>query len=247
MMAGMDFDNDDGTNYMNFMNNMSNMNNMNNMSSSGGMSEFINMLFSQQNGLNETNAFISQNQRRGQIPSMHRPKSIKKVIEIELLQSFTGCVLPLEINRWIMENNMRLQETETLYVNIPKGIDNNELIVIKQKGNCVSEYLKGDVKVIVKIKEQELYIRKGLDLIMQKSITFKESICGFSFTISHIDGRAYKINSDAGFILANHNQKTIENLGMERDEHRGNLIIMFSIIFPDKFTAEQIEKLNEIL
>ena len=100
---------------------------------------------------------------------------------------------------------------------------------------------------MIKIKENQIYTRKGLDLIMNKNITFKESICGFSFTINHIDGRVYKINSDAGFILANNNQKTIDNLGIERDEYKGKLIIIFTIIFPDKFTAEQIEKLNEIL
>ena len=122
MMSGMDFDNNDGINYMNFMNNMS---------SSGSMNEFLNMVFSQQNSLNETSPFMSQNQRRGPIPSIHRPRSIKKFIDIEMEQSFTGCVLPLEINRWITENNMRIEETETLYINIPKGVDNNELIVIK--------------------------------------------------------------------------------------------------------------------
>ena len=265
-MSDINDDDADGINYMNFMNNMANspfINNManspfmNNMTSSPmneiyneghNIAEFMNMLFSQNKGLSTMNEMSNhQRQSKVQIPTMHRPKSIKKTIEISLAQSFTGCVIPLEIHRWIMENNMRIQEIETLYINIPKGIDNNELIVIKQKGNCITEHLKGDVKVIITIKEHDLYKRDGLNLILQKSITFKESICGFSFTINHIDGRAYKINSESCFILANHNQKIIDNLGMERDEHRGNLLIVFTIIYPEKFTSEQIEKLNEIL
>ena len=241
MNMGVDIDDlsNDGINYMNYINNLQ---------SNNSMSDFLNMLFTQQNEISgNTKSFMSQNQRCGQIPTLQKPKSIKKVIEIDLYQSFAGCVLPVEINRWIMEHNMRTQETETLYINIPKGIDNNELIVVKHKGNCISEFQKGDIKIMVKIKDHDLYTRKGLDLFMQKNITFKESICGFSFNINHIDGRTYKINSDSGFILANNNQKVINNLGMERDEHKGNLIIVFTIIFPQTLSAEQIEKLNEIL
>jgi DnaJ-class molecular chaperone len=217
------------------------------------MTEFMNMMFSQPMEFGEDNtrpSFMSQHrphQRHNNMHSIHKPKSIKKMIEITIEQSYTSSVLPLEIERWVLENNMRTQETETLYITIPKGVDNNELIVVKNKGNAMSEHLRGDVKVIIKILPHELYERKGLDLIIHKDITFKDSICGFSFNLNHLDGRSYKINSDSGFLLNNNNQKVIDKFGIERDEHKGNLIIIFKIIFPEKFTPEQIEKLNEIL
>ena len=48
-------------------------------------------------------------------------------------------------------------------------------------------------------------------------------------------------------IISNNYQKLIPNLGMERDEHRGNLIIKFRVEYPEKLSSEQVEKLREIL
>ena len=43
---------------------------------------------------------------------------------------------PLEVERWIESNKVKHIETETIYVPIPKGVDNNELIILEGKGNC---------------------------------------------------------------------------------------------------------------
>ena len=48
------------------------------------------------------------------------------------------------------------------------------------------------------------------------------------------------------FITHKYN-KTIHHLGMIRDEHIGNLIIVFNIIYPERLSSEQIRKLKEIL
>ena len=36
-------------------------------------------------------------------------------------------------------------------------------------------------------------------------------------------------------------------MGMKRDEHIGNLIIIFTVTFPEKIDEDQISKLKEIL
>ena len=56
-----------------------------------------------------------------------KPSTIQKSIEISFIESFTGCKLPIDIERWVIESDIKCEETETLYINIPKGIDNNEL------------------------------------------------------------------------------------------------------------------------
>ena len=42
-------------------------------------------------------------------------------------------------------------------------------------------------------------------------------------------------------------KKMIPNLGMNKNQSIGNLIIEFSIEFPEKLTKEQIEGLTQIL
>ena len=53
---------------------------------------------------------------------------IIKNITINMEQVFTGSTIPVEVERWIHENNLKISETETLYVNIPKGIDDVKLL-----------------------------------------------------------------------------------------------------------------------
>jgi hypothetical protein len=84
---------------------------------------------------------------------------------------------------WIIENNLKVYENETLYITIPEGIDDNEIILLEGKGNIGHKNLKGDVKIFVKIENKTLFERKGLDLYYVKHISLKESLCGFCFDL----------------------------------------------------------------
>ena len=42
-------------------------------------------------------------------------------------------------------------------------------------------------------------------------------------------------------------QKVIPNLGMIRETHTGNLIIVFNIVFPTTITAETREQIDKLL
>ena len=64
---------------------------------------------------------------------MPEPEPIVKTISITVKESYNGCCKPLEIERWTSSFNRKIRETETLYVEIPEGIGNNETIILKQK------------------------------------------------------------------------------------------------------------------
>jgi DnaJ-class molecular chaperone len=217
--------------------------------------ELFRMLFSKHhaNTFPQQSLYSSSHQHPSSITSQlhtsifNKPEAINKTLEISLAQAFAGCILPIEIERNIQENNVIKQEIETLYVAIPKGVDNNELIVLKDKGHTLSDILCGDVKIYIKVSAHNIFERNGINLIYNKTISLKESLCGFSFPISHIDGRSYIINNESGNIISNNYQKIIPNLGMEREDHRGNLIIKFRVEYPEKLSSVQVEKLREIL
>lgn len=179
--------------------------------------------------------------------SLNKPVPIIKNIEITLLESFTGCTKPLMITRWIIENDIRREETEKLYVIIFKGVDDNELIIIRDKGNILGDINKGDIKIFIKINNKTDFIRNGLDLIYKKQISLKEALCGFSFDMKYVDDRIFKINNSKGNIITPTYKKTIPNMGMIRGEHKGNLIIEFTILFPQNLDENKINELEKIL
>ena len=179
--------------------------------------------------------------------SFQKPTPIIKTIEITIDEAFTGCTKPIEVERIIKDGNVNKTEKETIYITIPKGIDDNEIIIIREKGNMFSDDNKGDVKIFIKIINNSDLIREGLNFIYNKTLSFKESLCGFNFDLPYLNGKTFKINNTSGTIISNGYKKVIPNLGLERDGHKGNLIIVFSICYPEKLTLEQISALEKIL
>jgi DnaJ family protein B protein 4 len=178
---------------------------------------------------------------------MAKPTPIIKTETITLSKAYTGYNMPIEITRWIVEGDVKREETETIYIPIPRGVDNNELIILRDKGNSLSEHNKGDIKVFIKIQNESEFTRNGLDLILNKTISLKDALCGFIFDMNFLDGRIFKLNNNVGSIIANNYNKVIPGLGMKRDDHTGNLLINFTVTFPEQLSLEQIEALQKIL
>jgi len=178
---------------------------------------------------------------------VQKPPNIIKNITISFHQVLNSFTIPVEVERWIIENNLKVFENETVYVTIPEGIDDNEMILLEGKGNIGPRNTKGDIKIFVKIENKTLFERKGLDLYYLKNISLKESLCGFAFDLLYLNEKNYKINNSVGNIIPHDFQKVIPNLGLKRDGHQGNLIIHFKVQFPTQLSIDKVKKLEEIL
>ena len=178
----------------------------------------------------------------------YKPDPLTIPVTISLEQAYNGCTLPINIERWIMVGETKINEEETTYVNIYEGIDENEIIILDQKGNVNSEQIKGDVKVVIHIKNNSSFERDGLDLLYNKKISLKEALCGFSFELEHINQKklAFNNNSNISVIKPNYRKK-VPNMGMKRKDTIGNLIVSFHIDFPENLTNEQMTTLSSVL
>ena len=216
------------------------MNKGNPMNSSGGMDDIFKMFFGMGEAMDESLNGMPIRKKR-------KPSPIIKEITINIYQAFMGMNYPLEIERWIFSDGIKIMENETIYVPIPKGIDNNELIILEKKGNCSENNEKGDIKLFVKIENNSMFIRKGLNLHYNYTITLKEALMGFSFQLDHLNGKTYTINSGNESIVKPGTETTIREMGFERNNIKGDIIIKFEIVFPKSLTNEQKSKLNDIL
>lgn len=179
---------------------------------------------------------------------IHRPEPIIKHLQITIEQSYQGCVVPIEIERWVLNNNVKTMENETLYLNIPQGIDDNEMIGIRDKGHVVNGEIFGEVKISINIINNTEFKRNGLDLTYHKKISLKESLCGFSFDILHLNGKKLCLNNNSNPTVIKPNyKKVIPSMGMIRENSTGNMIIEFEVEFPDILSSEQIEHISNIL
>jgi len=179
--------------------------------------------------------------------AIQKPTPIIKTISINIEQVMSGANIPVEIERWILENGNKVFERETIYVSIPKGIDDNEIIMLRDKGNIINEQNKGDIKLFIKVENTTSFKRSGLDLILERKVSLKEALCGFNFELKHINGKSYTINNNPGSIVTPAYFKSIPNMGLTRDGHTGNLVITFEVLFPETLDLDKIAKLKEIL
>lgn len=225
------------------------------------MPDFVQQMFSQMGGGMRFQMF--QNGRPINIQfrqTIQKPEPIHIELKITMTQAFRGLSQPVEIERWIYDHQEqeRKSEKETFYVPIKAGIDDGEIIIIESKGH-VQKYgdaqikqgappiLQGDIRIYVRIQNDTVFQRQGLDLILRKKITLKESLCGFSFDLLYVDGKTYKINNAAGKVIGNNYTKLIPNMGVKRDDQQGNMIIIFEVEFPAVIALDKVEKLKEIL
>jgi DnaJ-class molecular chaperone len=162
-------------------------------------------------------------------------------------EAYNGCNKPINVERKINVNNIIGHEKETLYVQIPKGIDNNEIITLVNKGNSYvnNGVSHSNVKIIIQLIPHELFERNGLDIIFIKSISLKEALLGFSFMLNHINSKSYNITCTE--IIHFNYEKIKPAMGFMRDSFVGNLIIKFNIIFPVSLTLDTKKQLATLL
>ena len=176
-----------------------------------------------------------------------KPPAISKTIAISLIDAYNGIKFPLEIERWIVLNNIKKIEKETIYVDIYKGIDSNEIIIVEDKGNINEHGLQGDIKIFIKIETHKIITSHGLNLVVNKDITLKDALVGFKFDVEHLNGKTYTINNTNGRVINPGYKSIIDNMGMLRGDQIGKLIVVFHVEFPKNLSEEQRKKLKEII
>ena len=168
-----------------------------------------------------------------------RTPVLEKKIEISFEESYTGGQLPITVEREIKNGKAAYHEEEKLYVSIPAGIDDGEIIEIEDKGHIYND-VKGPIKLYIRVSSNSGYDRKGLNLIYTQTVSFKESICGFAYIMQHIDGSKLNLKSSRGNVIQNGDEKNIKGRGFTRDNQVGDLVIKFKVTPPKLLTEPQL-------
>jgi DnaJ homolog subfamily B member 4 len=210
-----------------------------------GMEDIFASLFTQQQPFGP-NVHVFHNGVHINPQHLQKPTPIIKTIDVPIEKILSGTTMPVEIERWLIQDKNKTFEKETIYIDIPKGIDEGEIIILRDKGNVVENDIKGDIKIFIRIQNNTDFKRQGLDLILEKNISLKEALCGFTFEIKYLTGKVYTINNNSGNIIVPGYKKMIPNMGFSRDQHTGNLVIIFNINFPEKLDNKILEQLRAI-
>lgn len=140
----------------------------------------------------------------------------------------------------------KVRTKKKIEVNIPAGIDNNQVVNVRGFGNAGSNGgPAGDLKVLINIKKHPYFNRDGYDVWVDKHISIVQATLGAEVNVPTLDGDT-KLNVPAGTqpgeIFTLKGNKGISRLnGMGKgDEH-----IRIIVDIPKSVTAEQKEILKQ--
>ena len=180
---------------------------------------------------------------------MNKPPPIIKHVKITLEQAYHGADINIDYERSVFHEDKGLvTQFENMTIHIPAGIEENEVMIFRGQGHMHREDVCGDIKVTFSITNDTIFKRHGMDLIYHKRLSLKEALCGFSFEISHLNGKTLNMNNLTNHAIIKPNyKKVVPGLGMVKNNVTGNLIIEIFIDFPESLPKEKIELLRDIL
>ena len=140
--------------------------------------------------------------------------------------------------------NKKVNTTKKIELKLSNKYKNNEKIVFEGESDQeMGVDMFGDLIIILNFRKHYLYeYDNDYNLILKKNILLAEAICGFSISIDYLDNSKIVINNKE--IIKPGSKKIIRNKGINNE---GNMIIIFSVIFPNELPDERKLYISKIL
>lgn len=133
----------------------------------------------------------------------------------------------------------------TLMVKIPPGIESGQIIRVPGEGEPGdSGGSRGDLHVVVMIRDHELFTRNGNHLILQLPISFAQASLGAQIQVPTLEGQT-DLKIPAGTQHGQTFKISQQGLPSLRSPRRGDLIVQIAIEIPSKLTSRQRELLEQ--
>lgn len=145
-------------------------------------------------------------------------------------------------------HHQSLKEEKFFTVNIPTGALNGQQIVLKGEGDALlgDPRTTSDIVCTVYEKPHDRFRRCGNNLYHIKSIDINQALCGCAFPLKHLDNRMILVKSKTGVVIRPGDMKVIKREGMPilNSKTKGDLIVMFNVVFPAKIDIKNIENIK---
>lgn len=215
---------------------------------------------------------FSSSSFRNSPPPSHRTTPIADPpiihdVYLSLEDLYKGTTKKMKISRTVEEKDgSKKVEEKILELPIRPGMKEGTKITFEKAGDQKPQHIPSDVVFIIHQKKHEEYEREGNDLILHKSISLEEALCGVEMDIKHIDGSIIHLSSSniitpaplpsslspSSFSLSSLPPSSfirVPNRGMplSRSSSFGDLIVVFSVSFPSSLSPQQKNLIHQAL
>lgn len=162
----------------------------------------------------------------------------------------TGCTKKMRISRKVIQPDGSLrQEEKILTVDVKPGWKAGTKITFPREGDQGRNIIPADIVFILKDKPHSVFKREGSDLKYSARISLKKALCGCVIEIPTLSGPKRTLNLSNEVVSPN-TIKRIPNCGLpfpKEPSRRGDLLVTFDIIFPERLSTTAKEALQKAL
>jgi len=148
----------------------------------------------------------------------------------------------------------RINASKTISIKIPKGVNDGSVMrLAREGGRGVKGGDDGDVLVILREKEHEIFVRNGDDLVLEVPITTSQAVLGEEIEVPTIDREKTKVSISAGSYDGSWQKVDKKGLPVYGENKKGDMIVVFRIKVPAnpsddmKKLFEQIKEMEKTL
>ncbi|KAF6845152.1 dnaJ heat shock family protein [Colletotrichum musicola] len=174
--------------------------------------------------------------------------TVERPLPLTLEELFRGVTKKMKIKRKTFdETGKRTTTDQVLEVPIKPGLKKGSKIKFKGVGDQ-EEGGQQDLHFILEEKPHPLFAREDNDLVHTVELDLKEALTGWKRTVTTIDGK--QLNIDKNGPTQPGSSDRYPGLGMpisKKPGTRGDFVIKYNVKFPTTLTAQQKQKLKEIL
>jgi molecular chaperone DnaJ len=141
----------------------------------------------------------------------------------------------------------RVDQPQTLEVNVPPGVDSGTRIRVSGKGEAGPFGAPpGDLYIFLHVRRHKMFERDGTTLITRVPITFTTAALGGCVEIPGLDGQRHTIDIPAGIQNGKQLRKRGAGMPVLQGRGTGDLVIEIAVETPTKLSARQKEILREL-
>nr|XP_061804005.1 dnaJ homolog subfamily B member 5-like isoform X6 [Nerophis lumbriciformis] len=165
-------------------------------------------------------------------------------LKVSLEEIFHGCTKRMKITRRRLNPDGRSLRTEDKILNIviKKGWKEGTKITFPKEGDQTPENIPADIAFVLKDKGHAHFKRDGSNIIYNCKISLKEALCGCTVSIPTLEKRL--ISLPCHDIIKPGTVKRLRGEGLPFPKNplqRGDLIVEFSVRFPDRIPPQSKE------
>lgn len=183
-----------------------------------------------------------------------RPRDQDPPVEVDLYVALedilSGCTKSMRITKKVLKSNGKLaKEDKILTIEVKPGWKSGTRITFPKEGDQSVNKVPADVIFTIRDKPHPTYKRDGSDIRYIAKVSLKEALCGCIVTVPLLGGGRTTLNMTEEAIKPG-KVKIISGQGLPQPKEpsrRGDLIVNFDIVFPERITSEMKRKLADIL